>query len=339
MLNIEKRLPQKFGWTLSQISHIRSSCGFFLVQFSGTLYQTSQEPPGSALNQDACLREDRIKKVDCSQLLFRLCSHCPVFQLVFCVYVWRKKGWEKARILCMVMRVNLEDWKIACMTLLRSGFLSIVSSLGGIWGDLTQVLRGVPYVQNEPGCKGGAQPLWCEPCVWQSGVVWPVCRVRWPGGPGCWSLEEVVLCHRVITGLGGALDFRMSLFLLAPSWSPSILLSSLLSSVDMGDWWPWFAVEGTLTIVILAPVQTWEQTDSAWPDIAGGEGKWLDFVVEVGRLSQLNEHEVILGGAMAVVPVADNLNGVNCLLCAISDSDPEISQHHFQVSGRRRGWE
>lgn len=95
---------------------------------------------------------------------------------------------------------------------------------------------------------------------------------------------------------------------------------------------------GTLTVVVLAPVQTCEQTDGAWPDIAGGEGKGLDFVVESGRFRQLNEHEVILGVAMAEVPVADNLDGVNCLLCAISDSDPEISQHHFQVSGGRRGW-
>lgn len=58
----------------------------------------------------------------------------------------------------------------------------------------------------------------------------------------------------------------------------------------------------------------------------------------VGRFSQLDEHEVILGGGMTVVPVTDNLDGVNCLFCPISDSDPEISQHHFQISGERRGW-
>lgn len=61
-------------------------------------------------------------------------------------------------------------------------------------------------------------------------------------------------------------------------------------------------------------------------------------MVEDGGLSQPNEHEVILGGTMTVVPVADNLDRVNYLLCPISDSDPEISQHHFQVSGGIKGW-
>lgn len=64
----------------------------------------------------------------------------------------------------------------------------------------------------------------------------------------------------------------------------------------------------------------------------------MDFVVEGGGLGQLNEHEVILGSTVTVVPVADNLDGVNCLLCPISDSDPEISQHHFQISAGIRGW-
>lgn len=48
-------------------------------------------------------------------------------------------------------------------------------------------------------------------------------------------------------------------------------------------------------------------------------------MVEVGGLSQLNEHEVILGGTMTIVPVADNLDRVQYLLCPISDSGPEIS--------------
>lgn len=58
-------------------------------------------------------------------------------------------------------------------------------------------------------------------------------------------------------------------------------------------------------------------------------------MAEVGWLSQLDEHEVILGVAVTVVPVADNTDRVKGLLCPISDSDPEISQHHFQISGGR----
>ena len=61
---------------------------------------------------------------------------------------------------------------------------------------------------------------------------------------------------------------------------------------------------GALTIVVLAPVQTGKHADGAWLDGAGGEGNGLDFFVEDGGLSQPNEHEVILGGTMTVVPVA-----------------------------------
>lgn len=45
------------------------------------------------------------------------------------------------------------------------------------------------------------------------------------------------------------------------------------------------AAEGALTNVSLTPVQAWKCTDSARPDIGGGDGKDLDFVVEGGRLS------------------------------------------------------
>lgn len=96
---------------------------------------------------------------------------------------------------------------------------------------------------------------------------------------------------------------------------------------------------GALTTVVLAPVQTRKQADGAWPDVAGGEGQGLDFVAVVGWVSQLNEHEVILRVAMTVVPVADNIYGVNSLLRPISDPDPEIPQHHFQISGGRKGLE
>lgn len=88
----------------------------------------------------------------------------------------------------------------------------------------------------------------------------------------------------------------------------------------------------------MAPVQTGKHADGAWLGGAGGEGNGLDFFVEDGGLSQPNEHEVILGCSMTMVPVANNLDRVNCLLCPISDSDPEISQHHLQISGGTRGW-
>lgn len=45
------------------------------------------------------------------------------------------------------------------------------------------------------------------------------------------------------------------------------------------------AAEGALTNVFLTPVQAWKCTDSARPDIGGGDGKDLDFLVEGGRLS------------------------------------------------------
>lgn len=58
--------------------------------------------------------------------------------------------------------------------------------------------------------------------------------------------------------------------------SPLPLSSPLLPTAE--------GMGAALTVVLLAPVQTREQADGAWPDIAGSQGDGLDFVIKSGRL-------------------------------------------------------
>lgn len=81
-----------------------------------------------------------------------------------------------------------------------------------------------------------------------------------------------------------------------------------------------------------------DQTAGARAGAAGGQGHGADVAVQGGGLAQLDQHDVIVQVAAAVSGVADDLSGVDELLCALIDSNVVLTKTHLDAATERWKW-